>query len=586
MRSGYTVAIIGGGASGVALAARIVEHLPAGLSTANLSIALFDARGCDGGNAYAPDAPSNLMNTTCGAIDRVYGGSFGILEWAEENPGKWQPYVERADLEAGAYIPRPVVGLYLSDLLDHARRQAADRGFCLDLVVDEVIDISPPGDPDAEYVVHSRAGGDCKARYVYLAVGHLERCRTEDYQHQARYRHNPYPIAGLVEEIPERASVGVIGTRLTAIDVALGLAAAGHAGSIHCVSRRGRLPAVRADRGKYRFKELEREDLRRRLLRETRSKLRLSDIAAMLGREIEHAEGRHLSLGEIVHDDRSPIDYYEREIALAAGRARPWQAVLYATNRNIDLLWHHLHEDDRQLLMSEWLNDWLTYRASIPRENAERVLAMMKSGQLTVQGGARKFEYDSEAGSFRIQLASGGPLQVEYLVSATGFANRIEQADSRLMKNLLSRGLVVPHRYGGVDCVFETGQVRPRAGAAAGESRIFALGPLTSGVYFFTTALEIIARQAAQRTHDLAFMLGVEWLDQPETEAWVDDFQAGRAGDAEGPGLRHGEGPDLLGHLLSSDQTEFIDFKQLRLLNDQIRDEDFETAVDRDPSAP
>ena len=57
--------------------------------------------------------------------------------------------------------------------------------------------------------------------------------------------------------------------------------------------------------------------------------------------------------------------YYDREIVLAKDRARPWQAVLYATNRNIDLLWHYLEEKDRRVLMSEWPNDWLTYRASI-----------------------------------------------------------------------------------------------------------------------------------------------------------------------------------------------------------------------------
>ena len=92
-----------------------------------------------------------------------------------------------------------------------------------------------------------------------------------------------------------------------------------------------------------------------------------------------------------------------------------------------------------------------------------------------------------------------------------------------LVRNLLAKGLIVPHRYGGIDCVFETGQVVGREG---GESRMFALGPITSGVYFFTTALEIIERQAAQRTRDLAFTLGVEWLERPETEAWVDAKQA------------------------------------------------------------
>ena len=72
----YTIGIIGGGASGVALAVKMVESLPVGLSTANLSIVLFDTRGFNGGNAYAPDVHTNLMNTTCGAVDRNFGGDF------------------------------------------------------------------------------------------------------------------------------------------------------------------------------------------------------------------------------------------------------------------------------------------------------------------------------------------------------------------------------------------------------------------------------------------------------------------------------------------------------------------------------
>ena len=42
--------------------------------------------------------------------------------------------------------------------------------------------------------------------------------------------------------------------------------------------------------------------------------------------------------------------YYDREIVLAKDRARPWQAVLYATNRNIDLLWHYLEVHRRNSL--------------------------------------------------------------------------------------------------------------------------------------------------------------------------------------------------------------------------------------------
>ncbi|MDE0488797.1 MAG: hypothetical protein F4Z95_04075 [Gammaproteobacteria bacterium] len=579
-RRNYTVAIIGGGASGTGLAARIVEALPVGLSTANLSIALFDTQGCRGGNAYADDTLSNLMNTTCGAIDRGFGGEFSFLEWAAENPDRWRHLVGKRMLDTQAYVPRPVVGRYLVDLLAHARRKAAERGLTLDLIAEEVVDIAPPGAPERNYSVHTDSGARFEARYIYLALGHIERTRSEEYQFRNRYYHNPYPITRLIEEIPRDAAVGVIGTRLSAIDVVLGLAGAGHAGEIVCVSRGGRLPAVRADQGQYEFRKIEREDLRKQL-KGRRAELRLADVVKMIGSEIEYAEGRRVGLGYIVNKRRSPVKYYEREIALAKGRARPWQAVLYATNRNIDLLWHHLAEADKKLLMSEWLNNWLTYRASIPRENAERILALMKSGRLQVRRGASGFDYNDATGNFKMILGAKQAVSVQYLISATGSASSIEQADSALIGNLLRRGLIRPHRFGGVDCRFEDGQVIPGGSDAATDSRMFALGPLTSGVYFFTTALEIIQRQTRQRTLDLAFMLGVEWLDLPETEAWVDAQQQERAAGREADAVPHDTGPDLLERLVADNQLDLIDFEQLHLLNDQIPDDELQMRGDR-----
>lgn len=110
----YKIGIIGGGASGIALAARMVESLPVGLSTADLSIVLLDARGFNGGNAYAPDVQTNLMNTTCGAVDRAYGGAFGLLDWVRETAAN-------SGASSDAYLPRPVVGAYLADLVTRTR---------------------------------------------------------------------------------------------------------------------------------------------------------------------------------------------------------------------------------------------------------------------------------------------------------------------------------------------------------------------------------------------------------------------------------------------------------------------------------
>ena len=126
--------------------------------------------------------------------------------------------------------------------------------------------------------------------------------------------------------------------------------------------------------------------------------------------------------------------------------------------------------------MSEWLNNWLTYRASIPRENAERILALMKSGRLQVRRGASGFDYNDATGNFKMFLGAKQAVSVQYLISATGSASSIEQADSALIGNLMRRGLIRPHRFGGVDCRFEDGQVIPGGGEAAADSRMFAPG--------------------------------------------------------------------------------------------------------------
>ena len=198
------------------------------------------------------------------------------------------------------------------------------------------------------------------------------------------------------------------------------------------------------------------------------------------------------------------------------------------------------------------------------------MLALLKTRQVAVTGGVTGFEFDAQSDTFKANFGEGCSLDFQYLVAATGSASRIEDADSPLMRDLLASGLVVPHRFGGVDCVFETGQVVSRPGIANGESRMFALGPITSGAYFFTTALEIVERQAAQRTRDLAFMLGDEWLELPETDAWVDAQQGETAGADRVETVHHDEGPDLLERAVLGDQVARIDFEQLHLLNDQI----------------
>ena len=144
------------------------------------------------------------------------------------------------------------------------------------------------------------------------------------------------------------------------------------------------------------------------------------------------------------------------------------------------------------------------------------------------------------------------------------------------MDNLLANGMVAPHRYGGIDCLFHSGQTVRRDNRYPGEDpgRMFAIGPLTSGVYFFTTALEIIERQAARRAGELALSLGIDWLEEAQTEAWVDAQQAfgnlpKTLGETDRP---DNVAPDNVADVFeriqqSGEQMKNVDFEQLHQLN-------------------
>ena len=150
-------------------------------------------------------------------------------------------------------MPRPVVGLYLAGLKERAIRLGRQRGFVIDSIDDDVHEISVSGE---HYAIKTKGGKLCDARYVYLALGHLERKQTHSYQSHERCYNQPYPIRRLQEEIPKDARVGVIGTRLSAIDVTLGLASAGHTGSVTCISRSVACPRCERNGAATAFRKL------------------------------------------------------------------------------------------------------------------------------------------------------------------------------------------------------------------------------------------------------------------------------------------------------------------------------------------
>jgi uncharacterized NAD(P)/FAD-binding protein YdhS len=205
--SSVDIAIVGGGASGVLLAAQLVRK-------ARLRIALIERDAHPGlGVAYSTHCLGHLLNVRASDMTALADEPNHFVQWLACNGSAFAVY-----------------GRYLQDLLADTVRRSDGR---LRVVRGNVVAIRHEKDG---VEVHIQDHVPLRARKVVLATGH--RPPSSD---SGAYRGNPWrdeAIAGLAPD----ASVLLIGTSLTMIDVLISLLEQGHKGPVIALSRRGLVP--------------------------------------------------------------------------------------------------------------------------------------------------------------------------------------------------------------------------------------------------------------------------------------------------------------------------------------------------------
>ncbi|WP_323041207.1 FAD/NAD(P)-binding protein [Gemmobacter sp.] len=217
IRSGH-VLILGGGASGVLMAAHLLHGGPC-------RVTLVDPAPQPGrGVAYATDRPQHLLNTRIRSMSA----------W-DDDPGHFRRWLEgQPDVPDGEFMPRGIYGRYLTSLLDPWRGDTARLRIVRATAVR--LDEHPRG------VVAALEDGQLViADQAVLATGHV--------------RPAPDPaglVAGAWDDLPPPAPdarVVIVGTGLSMVDQVLTLLAQGHRGEIVALSRRGLLPRPHAEPG-------------------------------------------------------------------------------------------------------------------------------------------------------------------------------------------------------------------------------------------------------------------------------------------------------------------------------------------------
>lgn len=458
-----TIAIVGGGASGAVLALQILEQSPGGVS-----LLLFEAEGPLGrGLAYGTEDTAHLLNVPAGRMSVWPSRPDDFVAWLTAR--RWyDPETPELALK-DSFVPRYLYGDYVADRLRD--RGTADR---LRVLPRRVVDLCTAGDG---YRLLDETGSEHEVEAVVLALGNQSRASSE----RPGVVPDPWSREALEGLAPE-ASVLLLGSGLTAVDLTLTLLDQRHRGPIRLLSRRGLLPRVHCE---------------------------------------QHAWPPWLDPTARPQGLSTLLWIARREVQAAARAGVPWQAVIDALRPDTQALWLDLTRDERRRFLRHLRPWWDAHRHRMAPRSAARLAEAKAGGGFEVLAG-KLLAVEPEDGNVTLRWrprhrSEEQSLQVQRVIDCTGGEADPRRLSDPLVATLLRRCIGRADAHGlGLDvdrsCRLLDQEGRPMR-------RLYALGPLTRATFWEVTAMPDIRVQAARLAERLVEELAAVPAVAPPTFA-------------------------------------------------------------------
>lgn len=472
------ISVIGCGAVGLAQLYHLTQKIIKNNLTQQFEILVFEKSDYVGrGFAYAPDDDSNLLNRNAGTMSIIDDTKDDFQTWLQENKNKWKllysnvPILKIKDL----FLPRSLFGLYCENYFQKIINSAGEHKLKIKIIQQEVTSLQKINN---QYKLITKNAGVFYSDIAILALGNVSDNRFKDLYCDHFYN-SPYPTNKL--NIPKEASVGILGSRLSAIDAAIALHKNDHQGKLTFISRGGYLPSIRSPSYSFQLKFITPDLLRRY------KKITIRTIINWVTKEVENELGIKSSFSNWFNRPHDPKQYLESEFKMYHTQERTvWQAVLIALNANIATMWHKLKDADKMIFNAFFKSKWTAYRVGIPLENAKKIYHLFNTKQINLIKSPITILIKND--KFVVTRESHQD-EFDYLINATGNCSDLKTIQSSLLQDMYKSGLVNPHRFGGVEIDVDTSNIINSDGLC--EDNLYIVGNLTSGAYLFTSVLEI-----------------------------------------------------------------------------------------------
>jgi hydroxyacylglutathione hydrolase len=441
MKPNKTIAIIGGGASGALTAYHLIRR------GVQAKVMLIDPHADLGlGLAYSTPSYRHLLNVPAGKISALPDQPNHFLDWLHKN---YDAKMTEAD-----FAPRAVFGRYIQSLLkavpnlDH--RQTA------------VLDYHATGE---QARLDLADGTKIVADAVVLGTGNFDpapmRGVAEEAKANGSYCHSAWQDSTYANLSPD-ATVALIGSGLTAVDVVLRLRELGHQGQILAITRGGAFPN-------------------------------------------RHASYEPLKEPAVTGAPPARVRVLLHAVHQAIKTGADWRAVIDSLRGRTNELWTSLSLVEQRRFHRHLQRRWDVVRHRMAPPNADQIEAELEAGTLILHRASLQAVVASgDAARVQFQTNQGEVKEVTAarVINCTGPDMNYRRVGSSLLNSLFAQGLVVAGPHGSGLWTSESGSLRDQNGNFS--SVLFYVGPGRQGTLIESIAVPELRQQAAELAELLA----------------------------------------------------------------------------------
>lgn len=411
------------GASGTLILRELSNLLP---SNSDVEITIFESSGTLGsGMPYGDKTNVDcfLLNMRSWLLGANSNNIMEFEQWMEKNNIKDVSY---------PYLPRSVYGRYLQDLASQAISNLRNKNIAVNIVKAEIIDLDVK---NANYTITTNVGCKYIVQNVILALGHLQ----NKYENACNknYIANPYHNLEKIAEINSDSVVGILGTKLTAVDIAIYLRKLG-VRKICMFSKSGLLPQTQQD-----------------------------NVTT--------------NMAKFIQPKKYSLRAFFKDYMLQT-KGIFYQPFLDSSKYFIDKYWCNLSAFQKRLFSNKYRGWWMSHRHPMPAFNSKKINDMLEDKSLGIYKGYKNFTFHQNQNVFNVEL-DRETVKVDYVIDASGASANVTALDSKLVQNLLAKNIVTACEFGGINIDCNTMQV-------GNYQNIYAIGHLTQGSLFYVASME------------------------------------------------------------------------------------------------